>query len=71
MCGATMRTNINIEDRLIAEAMTAPGLPTKEAAVEEALQQLISRYRQREAIADMSGLGWDGDLGAMRKGRDA
>ncbi len=66
-----MRTNINIEDSLIAEAMAATGLPTKKATVEEALRRLVRHHRQQEAIRDMAGLGWDGDLDAMREGRDA
>ncbi len=66
-----MRTNIDIEDSLIAGAMAATGLPTKRAAVEEALRRLVRRHRQQQAIEDLSGLGWDGDLGAMREGRDA
>ena len=65
-----MRTNIDIEDGLIAEAMAATGLPTKKATVEEALRRLVRVHRQQEAIKDMSGLGWDGDLDAMREGRD-
>ena len=66
-----MRTNIDIEDSLIAEAMAATGLRTKKATVEEALRRLVRRYRQQEAIKDLTGLGWDGDLGAMREGCDA
>lgn len=66
-----MRTNIDIEDSLIAEAMAATGLPTKKATVEEALRRLVRQHRQQEAIRDMAGLGWDGDLGTMREGRDA
>ena len=66
-----MRTNIDIEDSLIAEAMAATGLPTKKATVEEALRRLVRHHRQQEAIRDMTGLGWDGDLDAMREGRDA
>ena len=65
-----MRTNIDIEDGLMAEAMAATGLPTKKATVEEALRRLVRVHRQQEAIRDMSGLGWDGDLDAMREGRD-
>ena len=65
-----MRTNIDIQDSLIAEAMAATGLPTKKATVEEALRRLV-RHHQQEAIRDMTGLGWDGDLDAMREGRDA
>ncbi len=64
-----MRTNIEIDDGLIAEAMAATGLPTKKATVEEALRQMVRRHQQRQAVADMAGLGWDGDLDASREGR--
>jgi Arc/MetJ family transcription regulator len=64
-----MRTNIEIDDTLIAEAMKATGLPTKKATVEEALRRLVRRHRQRQAIADLAGQGWDGDLDGMREGR--
>ena len=65
-----MRTNIEIDDHLIAEAMAATGLPTKKATVEQALRRLVERYRREQAIAEMAGLGWDGDLNAMREGRE-
>jgi Arc/MetJ family transcription regulator len=64
-----MRTNIDIDDRLIAEAMTVSGLPTKKATVEEALRDFVRGHRQRKALADLAGLGWEGDLEAMREGR--
>lgn len=66
-----MRTNIDLDDRLVADAMAASGLPTKKATVEEALRLLVARHRRREAIDHLSGLGWQGDLEAMRQGRDA
>lgn len=65
-----MRTNIDIDDELIAEAMAATGLTTKKATVEEALRRLINRHRRRTALADLTGLGWEGDLDAMREGRE-
>ena len=62
-----MRTNIVIDDQLIAQAMAASGAPSKKAAVELGLQALI---RQR-ALAELRGLRgkvrWVGDLGAMRR----
>lgn len=64
-----VRTNIEIDDDLLAEAMAAAGLSTKRATVEEALRTLVRQYRRRAAIADMSGLGWLGDLDALREGR--
>lgn len=64
-----MRTTIDINDDLIAEAMAATGLATKKATVEEALRCLVRRSRRRRAVDDMTGLGWEGDLDAMRKAR--
>ncbi len=41
-----MRTNIVIDDDLMAEAMKATGLKTKKAVVEEALRRLVAVHRQ-------------------------
>jgi len=65
-----VRTNIEIDDGLMAEAMAATGLATKKATVEEALRRLVRRHRRQAALIGMAGLGWEGDLGAMREGRD-
>ncbi len=65
-----LRTNIDIDDALLAEAMTATGLSTKKAAVEEALRALVRQSRRRRAIDDLAGLGWQGDLDALRQDRE-
>lgn len=65
-----MRTNIELDDDLLAEAMQATGLPTKRATVEEALRKLVQQHRQRQALKELDGLGWDGDLDAMRRDID-
>ena len=65
-----MRTNIDIDDSLLAEAMKAAGTTTKKATVEEALRQLIRTHSRRNALADLAGLGWEGDLDEMRQGRN-
>lgn len=62
-----MRTNIDIDDDLLALAMAASGLSTKRATVEEALRLLVAAHRRREAIQSSAGIGWDGDLDAMRR----
>jgi Arc/MetJ family transcription regulator len=64
-----MRTNIEIDDALLSQAMTATGLPTKRATVEEGLRMLVRMRKQVEALASLKGLGWEGDLDAMRQGR--
>jgi Arc/MetJ family transcription regulator len=64
-----MRTNIEIDDDLLSSAMTAAGLPTKKATVEEGLKLLVRIKGQVEALNDMKGLGWKGSLSAIRRGR--
>ena len=64
-----MRTNIDIDDTLLAAAMKATGLTTKKATVEEALKRLVRAARQRKALDELDGIGWEGDLDAMRQGR--
>ena len=64
-----MRTNIDIDDDLIEAAMRATGQTTKRGTVEEALRRVVTSYRRQQAIADMDGAGWDGDLEAMRTGQ--
>ncbi len=61
-----MRTNIEIDESLIKEAMTASGLTTKKAAVEEGLRLIISLKKQ-EGIKSLRGkVKWEGDLDKMR-----
>jgi Arc/MetJ family transcription regulator len=67
---ASMRTNIDIDDELLTRAMEAAGTTTKKATVEKALRQLVENQRGREAIANLRGLGWEGDLDEMRQGRN-
>jgi len=67
---APMRTNIELDDELMAQAMAATGLPTKKATVEEGLRLLVRRREQRKAFEELEGLGWEGDLDAMREGRN-
>ena len=64
-----MRTNIDIDDALMAEAMAASGHKTKKATIDEALRRMVRQEARRRAIADMRGLGWEGDLDAMRRDR--
>lgn len=65
-----MRTNIEIDDELIKEAMKLTGITTKKAAVETALKQMVSLKKQ-ERLKDLRGkLKWEGNLDEMREGRD-
>ncbi|ULR46784.1 type II toxin-antitoxin system VapB family antitoxin [Rhizobium sp. K102] len=57
-----MRTTMDIDDGLLDAAMIATGLATKEATVELALRNLVESHRRKNAIADLAGIGWDGEL---------
>ena len=66
-----MRTNIEIDDRLIEEAQRLSGLRTKRAAVEAGLRLLV-RVKQQEEILRLAGrVHWEGDLDQSREGRGA
>ena len=64
-----MRTNIEIDDRLMAEAMETLGVKTKREAVEKALQQTVRIRRQMEALERLRGIGWEGDEDEVRGNR--
>ena len=62
-----MRTNIDIDDDLMDEAMKASGLKTKRETVEAGLR-LIIKLRQQWGIRAYRGkLRWEGDLEQMRR----
>ncbi|MEX0408439.1 type II toxin-antitoxin system VapB family antitoxin [Aquibium sp. LZ166] len=63
-----MRTNIDIDDELMAEAMRLSGKKTKKETVEEALAMLVRSRRGAEALRALRGkVEWEGDLDAMRR----
>jgi Arc/MetJ family transcription regulator len=61
-----MRTNIVIDDKLMAEALQVTGARSKREVVELGLKTLVQLKRQ-ERIRGLRGkLRWSGDLEAMR-----
>jgi Arc/MetJ family transcription regulator len=64
-----MRTNIDIDDRLMRQAMRYSGKRTKKAAVEAALRLLVETYAQ-QSISRLKGkVQWQGDLNRSRLAR--
>ncbi len=64
-----MRTNIDIDDRLMSEAMRRSGAATKKPAVEAGLRLLVQTHSQT-AIRRLRGkVRWEGDLNESRLGR--
>jgi len=66
-----MRTNIDIDDRLMRQAMRSSGARTKRAAVEEGLRLLIQTRGQKSIRRSRGKVTWEGDLEASREGRVA
>lgn len=61
-----MRTNIEIDDELMTDAMRLTGIGTKREVVELALRVLLRVERQKD-IRDFRGkFQWEGDLDQMR-----
>ncbi|MCU0977528.1 MAG: type II toxin-antitoxin system VapB family antitoxin [Steroidobacteraceae bacterium] len=57
-----MRTNIVIDDKLIAEAMKLSGARTKREAVEDSLRLMVQLKRQERIRSARGKLKWTGDL---------
>lgn len=60
------RTNIDIDDELVATVMRRFGLRTKKEAVDLALRRLAGPVPTREELLALEGSGWDGDLDELR-----
>lgn len=64
-----MRTNIVIDDKLMADALKASGLSTKKEVVEQGLKLLVRRRQQQEIRKLRGRIKWEGDLDEMRGGK--
>ncbi|MDP1965800.1 MAG: type II toxin-antitoxin system VapB family antitoxin [Reyranella sp.] len=64
-----MRTNIEIDDKLMADAQKVSGLTTKKQTVEQALRLMVKLRRQQEVGAAFGKYPWRGNLARSRKGR--
>ena len=64
-----MRTNIEIDDELMAEALQLSGLRTKRAVVDAALRTLIDRITRRQLKEAFGKYPWEGDLAQLRRWR--
>ncbi len=61
-----MRTNIVIDDELMAKAMEASGLTIKKDVVEQGLKLLVKRYQQQSIRKLRGKICWEGNLDEMR-----
>ena len=61
-----MRTNVVIDDDLMASALKVSGLKTKKDAIEEGLKLLVQVKSQKEIKRFRGKLEWSGNLDEMR-----
>jgi Arc/MetJ family transcription regulator len=64
-----MRTNIDIDDKVIREVQELTGARTKREAVDFALRELLARHRRLDILKIRGKVHWEGDLEANREGR--
>ncbi len=64
-----MRTNIEIDDKLMKDTLKVTGLKTKREAVELALQTLLKLEKQSGFRKLRGKIDWQGDLEEMRLDR--
>lgn len=60
------RTNIEIDDELVAEAIRRFGLKTKREAVDFALRRLVGLKLRAADLDAVYGIGWEGELDQIR-----
>ena len=63
-----MRTNIEIDDQVLAEARRITGVRTKREIVDLALRELVARRKQRDILELRGRIDWQGDLEVSRRG---
>jgi Arc/MetJ family transcription regulator len=62
-----VRTNIEIDDELLAEAQAVTGSATKKETVRLGLETLVRLGRQAQLRRLRGRLSWEGDLDIMRR----
>lgn len=61
------RTNIDLNEVLVAEVMRRYGVSTKRQAVDLALRRLVGVPLNPEFLLGLEGIGWDGELDGIRR----
>lgn len=65
-----MRTNIEIDDKVVAELMALTGAKTKRQVVDEALRAQLDWTRAARDILSLQGkVEWEGDPASLRRDR--
>ncbi|RLB95473.1 MAG: type II toxin-antitoxin system VapB family antitoxin [Thermoplasmata archaeon] len=63
------RTNVVLDDDLVAKCQEATGIKTRRALIDHALRELLRHDSQSKILALKGKIHWEGDLDAFRRGR--
>ncbi len=64
-----LRTNIELDEKLVREAMKLTHKKTKKETVNYALEELVSRAKRKKLLEIEGNVIWEGNLAEMRKSR--
>ena len=62
-----MRTNVVIDDKLMARALRSSGCRTKRSAIDAGLRLLVEVNSQKKLRLLKGRIAWEGDLEEMRR----
>ena len=63
------RTNVVLNDDLVAACQRATGLKTRRALIDHALSELLRHERQKKILELKGAVRWQGNLEEWRRGR--
>ena len=63
------RTNIELNDRLVKEAIKLTHIRTKKEIVNHAIEELVKKARRKKILELEGKVRWEGNLDEMRKTR--
>jgi Arc/MetJ family transcription regulator len=63
------RTNVVLDDALVAKCQQSTGIKTRRALISHALEELLRHKRQKKVLELKGTVRWEGDLAAWRKKR--
>lgn len=64
-----MRTNIDLDEKLVKRGLKVSGLRTKKELVHTALREFLRRKDQKKILELRGKIHWKGDLDLMRRNR--
>ncbi len=62
-----MRTNVEIDDKLMKKAQKLSNIKTKREVIEKALEQYVKALQRKDMLNIRGKIDWDGNLEEMRK----